>query len=179
MIGYDLGEAVEELPPGERVEAGDGLVEKQQIRSLGDRHGEGELGSLATREGTGLLTQIETELYYPALSEVAIPARVEPGAEAEVVGDRQRRVRRRVLGDEPHSPELCRARCGTLPEDGDMPRRRREQPDGEMQQGRLAGPVRPDEPDDFALGNRQGAVRERPAPLVALGEPAGLDDRGR
>ncbi len=61
LLGHDLHEALEELPPGQGVETGDRLVEQQQLRALGDGQGEGELGSLAARELAGLLVEVETQ----------------------------------------------------------------------------------------------------------------------
>ena len=81
-----------------------------------------------------------------------------------------------VLGDEADPRELRRAVAGASAEHRDRARGRREQPDGQMQQRRLARTVRPDEPDDLALGDAQGAVAQRPAPPVPLAETARLDD---
>lgn len=43
----DLHQALEELPPRERVQARRRLVEDHHLRALGDRQGEGKLGPLA------------------------------------------------------------------------------------------------------------------------------------
>ena len=95
-----------------------------------------------------------------------------------MVGDRERRVGRRVLGDEADPPELRRALGGTAVEHLDRARRRLQQADREMEQRRLAGPVRADEPDDLPGGDRERAVAERPAPAVLLAEPVGLKNGG-
>ena len=67
-----------------------------------------------------------------------------------MVGDRQRGVQRRLLREEADARELI-GRCRDLvAEDGDRARARIDQTDSEMQQRRLAGAVRPDEPRDVA-----------------------------
>ena len=66
LVGDDLHQGLEELAPGERVQTGHRLVEDQQLRALGDRQGEGELGPLASRQPPGPLSEIETERADPA-----------------------------------------------------------------------------------------------------------------
>jgi hypothetical protein len=48
---------------GERVEAGDWLVEDEQLGPLGDRDGEGKLSALPAGEVAGLLVRVEFELF--------------------------------------------------------------------------------------------------------------------
>ena len=100
MLGDDLHQALQELAPGQRVEAGDRLVEDEQLGPLRERQGEGELGPLAAGQRPGPLPRVEAELPDPLPREFAVPAGVEPGAHPQVVGDRQPRVDGRVLGDE-------------------------------------------------------------------------------
>jgi hypothetical protein len=49
LLGDRLHQALQELPPGERVQAGDRLVEDEQFGPLGHRQGEGE-GSFQSRD---------------------------------------------------------------------------------------------------------------------------------
>ena len=95
-----------------------------------------------------------------------------------MLGHRQAGVGGRVLGDE---TDPCRAASGrrrASAEHGDRSRGRGEQPDGQMQQRGLARPVGPDQPDDLALGDGEGAVAQRPAPPVPLAQSLGLEDGG-
>ena len=62
VLGHDLHQALQELPPGQRVQARDRLVEQQQLGPLGDREGQGELGALAAGERAGPLPRVEAEL---------------------------------------------------------------------------------------------------------------------
>ena len=59
VLGRELHQAAEELPPRERVEAGNGLVEQEQLRPLGDRERQRELRALPARERTGTLRGVE------------------------------------------------------------------------------------------------------------------------
>src|SRR5208283_1515205 len=63
---------------------------------------------------------------------------------------------------------------GLTAEHRDRARGRREQADGQLEQGRLAGAVRADQAGHASLGNLQRAVAEGGAAPVALAEPAGL-----
>ena len=74
LLGDGLHQILQELAPGQRVEARHGLVEDQQLGSLGDRQGEGELGPLAAGELAGLLVRVEAELLDPALGQVVRPS---------------------------------------------------------------------------------------------------------
>ena len=95
-----------------------------------------------------------------------------------MVRDRKRRVGRRVLRDEADPSELRRALGGPSTEDLDRARRRFQQTDRELEQRRLAGPVRADKPDDLSCRDRERAVAKRPAPPVPLAEPVGLENGG-
>ena len=65
VLGDGGHQVLQELATRERVEAGHGLVEDQQLRALGDGQREGELGALAARELAGPLLRVEAELPYP------------------------------------------------------------------------------------------------------------------
>ena len=177
VLGDGLHQALQELPPGQRVQARDRLVEQQQLGPLGDRQGEGELGSLAAGQRPGPLPRVEAELPDPALGQLAVPARVEPLAHAQMAGDGKPGVDRRVLGDEADRAQLRRG-AGAAAEDRDRARGRREQPGRQLQQGGLARAVGPDQPDHPAGRDREGAIGQRPAPPVALAKSAGGKDGG-
>ena len=176
LLGDRLHQALQELPAGQRVEAGDRLVEDEELGPLGHRQGEGELGPLPAGQRPGPLLRVQGELPNPLPRQVVVPAGVEPCAEAEMSGDRQPGVDGSALGDEADPGQLRRPGRGALPEDGDRAAGRREQPGGQAQQGGLARAVGADEPDHVAFGDGQRAVAQRPGPPVGLAQPAGRDD---
>ena len=57
----------------------------------------------------------------------------------------------------------------------DLPAGLADQPDGQLQQGGLAGPVRADQGDDPSGRDRQRAIAQRPGAPVALAQAAGLN----
>ena len=175
VLGDGLHQALQEFPPGERVQAGDRLVEQQQLGPLGDREGQGEPGPLPAGQGAGPLPRVQAELPDPALGQLAVPARVEPAAHAQMAGHGKPRVGRGVLGDEADCAQLRRG-AGAFAQNRDRARGRREQPGCQLQERGLAGAVRPDQPDHPAGRDREGAVGQRPAPPVALAQTACLDD---
>ena len=61
VLGDGLHQALQELAPGQRVEAGHRLVQDQQLRPLGQAEGQRELGPLAAGEPAGLLARVEAE----------------------------------------------------------------------------------------------------------------------
>ena len=88
VLGDGLHQVLQELAPGQRVEARDRLVEDQQLGPLGEAEGQRELGALAAGELAGLLARVEAEPLDPARGQRVVPARVEPGARA--AGGRRR-----------------------------------------------------------------------------------------
>ena len=132
VIGDHLHECSEELAPGKRIQSGHGFVEEEKLGSLGDRHREGELRPLATGEGARPLVRIEIETGDPLPGEVVVPARIHLRPEAEVVGDAQPSVRRRLLSHEPDAAELGRALGRSRTEDLDRAHRRRQQAHREL-----------------------------------------------
>ena len=113
MLGGELHQRLEELAARERVEAGDGLIEHEQLGSLCDRERERELRTLPPGERAGALPAVETEPRDPLPRERSVPARVERRAQTQVLGHRQRWVQRRVLRDEADPREL-RGSCRDL-----------------------------------------------------------------
>ena len=105
-FGHELHQPLQELPAGQRVEAGHRLVEDEQLGPLGHRQGEGELRPLAARERAGRLVEIEIELRDALPGQCVVPARVHLPPEAEVVLDGEAGVGRGVLGDEAHARQL-------------------------------------------------------------------------
>jgi hypothetical protein len=176
ILGDRFHQALQELPAGQRVESGHRLVEDEQPGPLGQRHRESELGPLPAGQRPGPLPGVQAELPDPPPRQVTVPARVEPGAETEMVGDRHPGVDRGVLGDEADPGQLRRPGRRALAEDGDRASGRQQHPGRQAQQGGLARAVGADEPGDVAFGDGQRAVAQRPGPPVLLAQPAGRDD---
>ena len=75
VLGDGLHQVLEELAPGQRVEAGDRLVEDEQLGPLGDGQGQRELRALAAGELAGLLLRVEAELVDPSRRRSRRPSR--------------------------------------------------------------------------------------------------------
>jgi len=57
----ELHQVLEELTTSEGIEAGDRLVEQEELRALADGEREGQLRSLAARQRPGLLLPVQPE----------------------------------------------------------------------------------------------------------------------
>ena len=106
LLGHRLHQHLQELPPGQRVETGDRLVENQQLRALRESQGQGELSPLATGEPAGSLARVQAKAVDPASGSRAVPPGIEVRTQAQMVGDREPGVRRGVLSDEPDLGQL-------------------------------------------------------------------------
>jgi hypothetical protein len=172
--GGRLHEVAQEATAGERVEAGDRLVEDEQAGPLGDGDGQSELGALASGELASFLLRVELELVDSCLRKLRIPVAVHLGAELEVVGHRQVCVGGGVLGDVADPRQLRGACGGRFAEYLDATGGWREHPAGNLQQGGLARAVRPDQADDVPWRDLQGAVGQRLTSAVFLTQRVGL-----
>ena len=74
LLGDGLHQVLQELPAGQRVEAGDRLVEDQQLGPLGDAQGQRELGALAAGQLPGPLARVEAEPVDPAPGQARRPS---------------------------------------------------------------------------------------------------------
>ena len=74
VLGDELHQALQELAPGQRVQAGDGFVQDEQLGPLGDGQGQGELGALAAGQLPGPLAGIQAEPLDPAAGQVRRPS---------------------------------------------------------------------------------------------------------
>jgi hypothetical protein len=54
MLGYGVGQVLQEVPARQGVEAGHRLIQDQQFWPLGDGQGQGQLGALASGQPAGL-----------------------------------------------------------------------------------------------------------------------------
>jgi hypothetical protein len=178
LLGDGLHQVLQELSPRQGVQAGQRLVQENQIRPLSDGEGQRELGALPAGQRPRLLSEAQVESLDSAARQLGVPARVEVRAQPQVVGHRQPGVDRRVLGQVPDPGQLCRAGRGPPAEHLDRARGRRQYPGGQVEQSRLPRPVRADQADDMAGRDREAAIAECPTPPVALAEPGGLEDLG-
>ena len=101
---------------------------------------------------------------------------VQAAAEHQGVSDAEVAIERRVLCDEadPRQDAVRLARVAA--EDGDLAGARRQHPDRELQERRLAGAVWADETDDPPGRQRERTVAQSPLVAVALTEFAGLEN---
>ena len=173
MFGDDLHQAPEEVASGNRVEAGDRLVQDQQLGPLCDRKRQRELGSLATRELSGPLPGIESELFDPVFSLLRLPAGVEPAAEAQVVRDRQRRVGGVSWATKPTRPSCAGLSAGRPPSTAIVPAVGSNRPTARCSSVVLPAPFGPTSPTTFPAGieSVQSRSAQRrpyclPSPLV-------------
>src|SRR6185437_4676461 len=169
---------LEELPAGQRVEAGDRLVEYQYFRALGNGQRERELRALTAGELACLLGWVEPDPGDPVLGYPGVPAWVHVRAEAQVVGHGQAWIDRSVLRDETDLGELRLAARRLAAQYPDGAGSRGEEADSQVKQGRLARPVGSDEAGHVPGRNAQRAVGQRPALPVPLAEPPGFQDCG-
>jgi hypothetical protein len=176
-LGHEVEQVTQERTACQRVEGRHRFVEDQQLGAFGGRHRESELGPLPAGEPSRPLRRVEAEPLDAPFRQGRVPARVEPRAESQVVGDRQPGVDRCVLRDEPDPGQLFRPAGRAAAQHGDGPGGRRDQPAGQPEQGGLAGAVRPDQADDPPGRYTQGASGQRVRPAVPFAEPLGLDDR--
>ena len=102
VVAGDRGhEDREELTSRERVQARDGLVHQEQLRSLRERERERELGALAAREPARPLARAEPELVDARPGEGVVEHGVQVRAEPEVVLDAEPPVEGGVRGTKP------------------------------------------------------------------------------
>ncbi len=172
--GLDHGR--QEVVAGHRVEGGERLVEHEQRRQAGQRDRQRELRLLPAGQRANPLAEGDLKADEAGFRVPLVPPLVEVARDAEHRADRQVPVQGRVLGDEGDPVERAGRARGLAAEHGQGARRRPGQADGQAEQGGLAGPVRADEGDEVAAGNRQRAVVQRPLAPVALAERGGLDD---
>ena len=165
LLGDGLHQVLQELPPGQRVEAGHRLVEDEQLRPLGDGRGSGRAGRAGRRRACRPSASGPGRARRSASwARPSSQPRVEPGAEAQVVGDGQARVGRGVLRDEADLGQLRRAGRRAAAEDLDRARGRGQQcrPPG-CSSVRLARAVRADQPDHPARRGCPACSRTAPS----------------
>jgi hypothetical protein len=174
LLGDRAHEGLQELAAGQRVQAGQRLVEQQQLPPPGQGQRQGDLGTLPPGQLADLPVERDRESFQPAAGAGLVEAGVELAAEGQVLGGGEVAVHGGVLGHEPHPGEQAGI-ARSVVQHPDAAGGGREQADGEVQQGGLAGAVGAHQGGDAAPGHGQVAVLEGPVALVALAEPAGFE----
>ena len=176
-VGHRVGQDGQEVPPGERVERGDGLVEQQQPGLLGQRQRQRHLGPLPAGQRAHGLVKRDVQARRAAAAPTRRPS---AGLRCAPMPMWSSALTAAGTAGSPGRGSRCRRGrpgpgAGVPPSTATSPRGRPGQPGEQPQQRGLAGAVRADQRGDPALGNGDRAVAQRGDPAVALGQPAGLD----
>ena len=181
-IGADgINEHVKELAAGQRVQAGQRLVEQEHRCPHAERERQPDLCLLTARQLLCPRRERDVEIVEPAPGH----GHVEPGPErigqGNVLVDGQLPVQRRRLR---HVADPADRRAPVTPRidavDGEVALARPLEADPRLEQRRLARAVRADERGDAPVRDREVDVAERPAaPPIALADVMGLQDGHR
>ncbi|GAB3802384.1 hypothetical protein GCM10027605_21760 [Micromonospora zhanjiangensis] len=177
-VGDAAHQRLEELASGQRVQAGDRLVEQQQPGPLGQGERQRHLGALPAGQLADRLVRRDAELGQPVAGQrVVPPLSVQLGARGDQFGGGEVPVQRGVLGDETdvgqHLPVVVRR----LAEQPDRPGVGPQQPHRQVQQRALARPVGADQGGDPPRWQVQRTVPQRPCLAVPLAQPVRLQHR--
>src|ERR1700674_4394904 len=124
MLGDALHDPYEELPPRQRVQASNRLINQQQVRTLGERQSQRNLGALATRELARPLAQVVAETLNATSSRRVVPAWIQAPTQTQMVADTERPIQRCVLGQEAHAGQMARTVRRYAPKDAQRAHRR-------------------------------------------------------
>ena len=164
-------EYLHEILASERVKRRDGLVEKKQLRSLGQTHGECDLRLLPAGQFPNSRGERYTKLFEVTTCSHFVPTRVELAPEAENFLHSEVIVKRTILVEVGHASERLNALGSRrLAEHVDRAGTRSTDPREYAKERRLTGTVRTDESRHPALGKSKGTVLEAPRSSVALAE---------
>ena len=181
-VGADrVDQDVQELATRQRVEAGQRLVEEEDRRPHPQRERQPDLRLLSPGQLVGARGERDVEVVEPAAGDGRIEARTEGRRHRHVLVDGQLAVERRRLRDVADPLDRAAAVAPRVDAvDGQVALGRSLEADPRLEQGGLAGAVRPDERGDAAVRDREVDVAERPAPpAVALADVVRLEDRHR
>jgi hypothetical protein len=148
LLGDPAHERLQELAPGERVQARHRLVQQQQVRPLGEGERERDLRSLAAGQPADAAVQRDAQVAQPVAGQHGVPSPVQPAAHRDVLGRGEVRVERGVLRHEPHPVEQARLAGRLLAEHAHRTGVRPGEADREIEQRALSGAVRPDQGGD-------------------------------
>jgi hypothetical protein len=172
-----------DAPPVREVEAGRGLVEEEDARAVHDAAHDVERAPLAARERADrtlpfVLQVEEIEQLVAALRDLRGGEPIEEAGEAQVLGHRERAVERRFLEhDADRSAHGHRAASHVVPGDARIALRRPQQRREHVDRRRLAGAVRPEQPEELPCRNLEIERFDGAYVAVALAQAA-CTDRG-
>ncbi len=175
-LGGRLHERLQELAAGQRVEAGDRLVQQQQLGSLGQRQGERDLGALAARQRADRPVSGDGKLAQPVGGESAVKAWVELAAKPQQLGGGEVPIQGHVLGDKADPGQVLGSVLVRGAQHPDAAAAGLQQADGQVEQGGLAGTVGAHQGPDPTGGQGEGAVLQRP--VAPRGSPVGFGQAG-
>ena len=164
------GQRGEEVPPRQRIQRRDRLVEQQQPRSLGQRQRQRHLGPLAAGQRAHTLVRRNAQLRQLGAHQRGVPVRVHVRPDPDVILGGEPPVQRDLLGEEPDLGEERRVLPRRAAQNASRAAGRAGQPGEHPQQRGLARAVRPDQRGNPALGHGDRALGERADPPVALGQ---------
>ena len=143
----------EEQPPRLRIEAGDRLVQQQQIRVRRNGTDDRQLLALALRQLADLLRGIHLPAAEQPIDEIAFPAGIERGVKIQVLAHLHPREQVKALR---HVTDAVQRRCGQLrdrfAEELHAARVDRRQPECTADQRRFASAIAPEQADHAAGG---------------------------
>ncbi len=181
-IGPDrVDEDVQEFAAGQRVEAGQRLVEEEDRCSHPQRQGQSDLRLLPAGQLIGTCVQRDIEV----VESVAGDRGIEPGPQRpghrHVFVDGELAIERRRLR---HVADPLDGAAAILPRvdavDGQVALGRALEADPRLEKRRLARPIRADQGRDAAVGDLEIDVAERPVPAaIALADVVRLQDGHR
>ena len=178
-VGHRLAQDAEERLLDERVEAGRGLVEHEQLGPVLEGDHQGDLLLVALAVLLELARRVEVEALDQAGLVGLVHSAAQVGEVLEVLGAGQPVVEvelARQVADPAMDRDGIRRRLD--PEDASAPRGRPDQVQERANGRRLAGAVRSQEAEDLPLLHGQVHLDDPPVAPVALGELLGLDDGG-
>ena len=162
----------QELASGQRVEVRQGLVQQQQLRPFGEHQGQRDLGPLPAGQRVDARPRRDLRgrgcAFGPAgTSKRGFMHRPSSSTSVPAVAATAARPARRT-----RSSANCRP--GALPATCTVPVRRTQQSRGDVEQGRLAGSVRPDQSDHPPGRHLHSCSRAAPTGRLGSGVPTQL-----
>ena len=165
-LGDAVHQQLQELAPGERVEARERLVEQDELRALAEDERQREPCALALRERADLRARGDAREQFDR--GLVVPPRIRAPRVLDRVRDAERPVQRRALGDVADLGQDAGIPERVAAENGDRALGRREQAGREREERRLSGGVRPGQADDRALRDLQRQPAQAPLATEAL-----------
>ena len=170
LILNKIQQQVQHLVPDDGVQAAGGFVQNQQLRSVGEGHGEGQLHLHPLGEILDFLILPQGEPGQEGVVSGPIPVAVHPGHHlAQLFGGEE--VGKVVFVKHHPDPVFVLLLAGSLclAEEGDVPAALLHLPQDAVDGGGFSGAILPDEAHDDAPGQGEGDVLQ-PKGAVVFGE---------